>query len=90
MWKMVKFIGSVDFPGICLKYYVFGNYRDGYGIRIWKESGECTNQYVSRNLLQVLNLACQLQRCSVFPANLCEILDDLRCGCLINSVDKAD
>ncbi len=74
---MVRFIGSVDLPGICLKYYVFGNQKDGYGIRILKDKGECADQYISRNLTKVMNLAWSLRRCSVFPYNLTEVLEDL-------------
>lgn len=74
---MIKYVGCADMPGICLKYYVFGNRREGYGIKITQTESESTNQYVSRNLLKVLNLASQLCRCKVFPANLCEILEDL-------------
>ncbi|MCI1956646.1 MAG: DUF6514 family protein [Oscillospiraceae bacterium] len=75
---MVKFLGSADLPGVCLKYYVFGNHREGYGIRILRANGECANQYVSRKLSEVLDLAYQLRRCSVFPDNLGEILEDLQ------------
>lgn len=75
---MVKFLGSADLPGVSLKYYVFGSRRSGYGIRILRDNGECVNQYVSRRLSDVLDLACQLRRCSVFPDNLSEILEDLQ------------
>lgn len=77
---MVKFLGSANLPGVCLKYYVLGNHREGYGIRILEGNGECANQYVSRKLSDVLDLACQLRRCSVFPDNLEEILEDLQYG----------
>lgn len=74
---MIKYVGCADLPGICLKYYVFGDRRKGYGIKITQRESESTGQYVSRNLLKVLNLANQLCRCKVFPTNLCEILEDL-------------
>lgn len=80
---MVRFLGSAALPGVCLKYYVFGNRREGYGIRVLEGTGECANQYVSRKLSDVLDLAYQLRRCSVFPDNLGEILEDLRyCECM--------
>lgn len=74
---MVKFLGSADLPGVCLKYFVFGNHRDGYGVRILEGNGECADQYVSRKLSEVLDLASKLRRCSVFPDNLGEIMEDL-------------
>lgn len=75
---MVKFVGTVDVPGILLQYYVFGNRKSGYGIRISQLNGETVQQYISRNLFKVLALAEQMRRCSVFPLNLCEIIDDLQ------------
>ncbi len=74
---MVRFVGRADLPGVCLKYYVFGNHREGYGIRISEEKGNCADQYISRDLTEVLCLAWQLRRCTVFPENLCEITEDL-------------
>ena len=74
---MIRYVGCADMAGICLKYYVFGNRRKGYGIKISRMEAESVNRYVSRNLLQVLCLANQLCRCRVFPTNLCEILEDL-------------
>ena len=74
---MIKCIGSAELPGVYLRYYVFGNRRSGYGIRIAKANEECT-QYVSKNLLKVLDLARKLRRCTVFPYNLREIIDDLQ------------
>ncbi|MVB09595.1 hypothetical protein CAFE_02520 [Caprobacter fermentans] len=75
---MFRFIGCADIPGVCLKYYVFGNRRKGYGIKILRSDNDYTDQYVSRNLLRVLDLASQFCRCKVFPENLCEIIDDLK------------
>lgn len=74
---MIKYVGCADMPGICLKYYVFGNRRKGYGIKIIRTEEESVGLYVSRNLLRVLDLANQLCRCKVFPSNLCEILEDM-------------
>lgn len=75
---MFRFIGCADIPGICLKYYVYGNRRKGYGIKITCSNSDCTEQFISRNLLRVLDLANQFCRCKVFPENLCEILEDLK------------
>ena len=80
---MVKFLGSADLPGVCLKYLVFGNHREGYGVRILNGNGECADQYVSRKLSDALDLARRLRRCSVFPDNLGEILEDLQYGKVI-------
>ena len=74
---MIKYVGCADMPGICLKYYVVGNRRKGYRIKISRAEAESEDRYVSRNLLKVLDLASQLCRCKVFPTNLCEILEDL-------------
>jgi hypothetical protein len=75
---MVRFLGNADVPGICLKYFVFGNRRNGYGIRILEENGDDENRYVSPKLSEALDLASKLRRCSVFPENLPEILEDLQ------------
>lgn len=75
---MLKYVGCADMPGICLKYYVFGNHRKGYGIKIIRTETESVDMYVSRNLMKVLDLADQLCRCQVFPTNLCEILEDMK------------
>lgn len=78
---MVRFLGYARLPGFCLKYFVFGNNRNGYCIRIvekddnWESQVE---QYVSKKLSDTLFLAYKLRRCSVFPENLPEILEDLR------------
>ncbi|MFU0831872.1 MAG: Retrotransposon protein [Oscillospiraceae bacterium] len=74
---MFRFVGCADMPGICLKYYVFGDRKTGYGIKIVRSGDDYTDQIVSRNLLRVLNLAHQLCRCQVFPENLSEIIEDM-------------
>lgn len=74
---MFRFVGCADIPGICLKYYVYGDRRKGYGIKIIRSENDFVGLSVSRNLFKVLDLACQLRRCKVFPENLCEILEDL-------------
>lgn len=74
---MTKFVGSADIPGKVLKYYVFGNRKSGFGVRIC--SGEETSeQLFSRNLSETLALAEQLKRCTVFPFNLSEIIEDMQ------------
>lgn len=75
---MMRFIGHADIPGACLRYYVFGSRRQGYGIKISRSQSDFAALYVSRNLFTVLNLANQLCRCQVFPCSLSEILDDLK------------
>lgn len=75
---MVRYLGNADVPGICVKYFVFGDRRHGYSIRISEENGECEYHFVSPKLSETLDLACKLRRCSVFPENLLEILEDLQ------------
>lgn len=76
---MIKYIGCTDILGFCLKYYVYGDFRRGYGVRI-KEVGSCEDAslFISRNLSKALDLARVLHRCSVFPCHLGEIAEDLR------------
>lgn len=85
---MVKYVGCVNLPGFCLKYYVYGNPRLGYGIRIRNMSGEKSGCIVSRDLLKVFDLARRLMRCVVFPENLEEIISDFQYDCL--PVDKEE
>ena len=85
---MVKYVGCTEFPGFRLKYYVYGNQRIGYGIRIRSLSGETACCRVSRDLLKVFDLARRLMRCSVFPENLEEIIVDFQYDCL--PVDKEE
>lgn len=75
---MIKFLGRAEMPGVCLKYFVFGNRRDGYGIRIKNENGETKNQFVSNKLSYTIALGNQLRRCFVFSETLPEILEDLQ------------
>lgn len=78
---MVRFVGCADIPGICLKYYVYGTRKKGYGIKIIRSGEDFQRRLVSRNLFKALSLANQLCRCKVFPENLCEILEDLDYDC---------
>lgn len=75
---MVQFVGKADFPGVCLKYYVYGGHQDGYGINISEDNGESVKYFVSSQYRFVLHLAKKLCRCSVFPENLKEILEDMQ------------
>lgn len=75
---MIKYIGSSEVPGVFLRYYVFGDRKNGYSIQITERNDEKSCQYVSRNLFQVLELADKLRRNSVFPCNLGEIMEDLQ------------
>lgn len=75
---MVRYLGNADVPGFSVKYFVFGNRRHGYSIRILMENGECSYHFISPKLSEALDLASQLRRCSVFPENLPEILEDLQ------------
>lgn len=75
---VVRFVGEANLPGICLKYYVYGSHRDGYGISISEVGAESVKLFVSSHYSPVLRLAEKLRRCSVFPENLQEILEDLQ------------
>jgi hypothetical protein len=74
---MLRFFGNAQLSGFGLKYYVFGNRRDGYSIRITEKGGANAEQYVSHRLIETVRLAYKLRRYSVFPENLSEILDDI-------------
>lgn len=75
---MVKFVGNSDIPGVNVKYFVFGNRRKGYSIRIVENNVNSANCFVSSKLSETLDIAYMLRRCSVFPENLPEIMEDLR------------
>lgn len=77
---MNKYVGNFELPDMCIKYYIFGDCRRGFGIRIVKNETECADEIVSRNIFRTYRLAKLLCRCSVFPGNLCEIVEDLRAG----------
>lgn len=74
---MIKFIGHANIPGTVLKYYVFGNRKKGYWVKICS-SEETSEEFFSRNLSETLALADQLKRCTVFPFNLSEIIEDMK------------
>jgi len=74
---MRRCVGYVESHGKRLKYYVFGNRRDGFGVEITETYVEEAEQVVTQSLDIAMSLAQQLRRGSVFPANLTEILEDL-------------
>ena len=74
---MKRCVGYIELQGKRLKYYVFGNRRDGFGVEITETNFEQADQMVTQSLETALSLAQQLRRNSVFPANLNEILEDL-------------
>lgn len=86
---MVKFVGNADIPGVNVKYYVFGNRRLGYSIRIIEDSEGSENCFVSTKLSETLDIAYMLRRCSVFPENLPEILEDLRFAATQETICRA-
>lgn len=69
-------VGNIELQGRHLKYYVFGSRSTGYGVEITESWVERADQIVSKDFEKTLNLAQKLQRCSVFPANLDEIIED--------------
>lgn len=77
---MKKYVGNIELQNAILKYYIFGGYRKGFGIRIVKNDEECADAIISRNIFRTYRLAKQMRRCSVFPGNLCEIVEDIRMG----------
>lgn len=75
---MKKCVGNIELHGKRLKYYVYGNRQSGYGVEITETYIEKAEQMVSQSLGKTLAFAQQLQQCSVFPANLSEIVDDIQ------------
>lgn len=77
---MRKCVGNIELQGRRLDYYVFGSQKAGYGIEITETCIEKADQIVSSSLDKALLLAQELQRGSVFPANLNEIVEDFQYG----------
>lgn len=77
---MKKNVGNIELPNMSLKYYIFGDCRRGFGIRIVKNGEECADEIISKNIFQTYRLARLICRGSVFPGNLCEIVEDFRAG----------
>ena len=75
---MKKCVGKIELRGRSLNYYVYGSRDTGFGIEITETYVEKADGIVSQSLDKALNLAQTLQKCSVFPTNLQEIIEDLR------------
>ncbi len=73
---MKKCVGYIELEGKRLKYYVYGNRSVGFGVEITETYIEKTDSMISRSFETACNLAKKMQRGSVFPANLNEILED--------------
>lgn len=81
---MRKYIGAEVVCGdteFCLKYYIFGERKIGYGIGIAKFSDgkqieRVTVAGITRNLFEIRKLAVQLAKGQVFPVSLSEIVYD--------------
>lgn len=77
---MRRCVGYMEYQGKRLKYYVFGNRYEGFGVEITETRIEKSDHVVSNSFEKALNLAKKLRNGSVFPANLCEILEDYEFG----------
>ena len=77
---MRKCVGNIELCGSNLKYYVFGSRSTGFGVEIIVTRVEKADQLVSHDLGMAMNLAQQLQKGSVFPTNLSEIIEDFQFG----------
>lgn len=77
---MIYCLGHSNPAGAELWYFVTGCLKSGYGILIREWNGEETKAFVSFSFSRTVRLARKLRRCSVFPENLPEILEDLRCA----------
>lgn len=75
---MRKCVGHVNLHGKRLNYYVIGSKNLGYGVQITETCIEKADRMVSDSLAEVFSLAQELHRCSVFPSNLSEIVDDYK------------
>ncbi|HEX3039440.1 MAG TPA: DUF6514 family protein [Caproiciproducens sp.] len=77
---MRQCVGYLEYHGKRLKYYVFGNRNEGFGVEITETRIEKADHVVSNSFEKALDLAKKLRNGSVFPANLCEILEDYQFG----------
>jgi hypothetical protein len=77
---MRRCVGYIELHGKRLKYYVYGNRSEGFGVEIAETYVEKTERTVFRSFEAARNLAKKMQNGSVFPANLSEILEDYRFG----------
>ncbi len=77
---MRKCVGNIELFGRSLKYYVYGSRSTGFGVEITETHVEKADGIVSQSFEKALSLAQTLQKCSVFPTNLSEIIEDLQTG----------
>ena len=75
---MRKCVGNIKLCGNQLKYYVFGSRSSGFGVEIIETRVEKADQLVSQDLGTAMSVAEQLQKGSVFPTNLSEIIEDFQ------------
>ena len=75
---MKKCVGNIELLGKSLKYYVYGTRDTGFGVEITDTHVEKADGIVSQSFEKALSVAQTLQKCSVFPTNLSEIIEDLR------------
>nr|WP_319489072.1 DUF6514 family protein [uncultured Caproiciproducens sp.] len=75
---MRKCVGNIELCGSSLKYYVFGSRSTGFGVEITATRVEKADQVVSHDLGTVMDVAQLLQKGSVFPTNLSEIIEDIQ------------
>ncbi len=75
---MRKLVGHVQLQGKRLTYYVIGDSNRGYGVQITETCIEKAGQILCTNLDEALQFAQKLRRCSVFPSNLAEVVQDQR------------
>ena len=74
---MRKCVGNIELLGRSLKYYVFGCRSTGFGVEITETYVVKADQIVAQSFEKALDVAQTLQKCSVFPTNLSEIIEDL-------------
>lgn len=75
---MKKCIGLVRRPDYLLKYFVFGNRKEGYWIGIQEIRIRHACAYLGKNADSVIKLARKMKRGAVFPGNLGEIVEDYK------------
>ncbi|MDF1493641.1 hypothetical protein [Caproiciproducens sp. CPB-2] len=75
---MRRCVGNIELCGNSLKYYVYGSRSTGFGVEITVTRVEKADQIVSHDLGTAMSVAQQLQRGSVFPTNLSEIIEDFQ------------
>ena len=84
---MRKCVGNIELNGNSLKYYVYGSCNTGFGVEIMATRVEKADRIVSHNLEEATCVAQKLQRGSVFPMSLDEIIEDMEYEQYKNRVD---